>query len=69
MSLGKVPIKAGGGAKQNASLEQGSPLSTATQRAATIQSLRPYKELGQGEGPANKGRPTKGSLIQQESTR
>jgi len=36
MSLGKVPMKAGGGAKQNASLEQGAQLSTTTQRGATI---------------------------------
>ena len=32
MSLGKVPMKAGGGAKQNASIEQGTQVSTATQR-------------------------------------
>ena len=35
MSLEEVPMKAGGGAKQNASLEQGVQVSTATQRAAT----------------------------------
>ena len=35
MSLGKVPMKAGGGAKRNASIEQGTQVSTATQRAAT----------------------------------
>ena len=35
MSLGKVPMKAGGGAKRNASMEQGTQVSTATQRAAT----------------------------------
>ena len=34
MSLGKVPMKAGGGAQQNASIEQGSQVSMATQRAA-----------------------------------
>jgi len=34
MSLGKVPMKAGGGAKQNPSIEQGSQVSMATQRAA-----------------------------------
>lgn len=35
MSLGKVPMKAGGGAKQNASHEQGAQISMATERAAT----------------------------------
>ena len=35
MSLEEVPMKAGGGAKRNASLEQGAQVSTATQRAAT----------------------------------
>ena len=30
-----MPIKAGGGAKQNASVEQGTQVSTAAQRAAT----------------------------------
>ena len=35
MSLGKVPIKAGGGAKRNASVKQGTQVSMATQRAAT----------------------------------
>ena len=50
MSLGKVPIKAGGGAKRNASIEQGTQVST-----ANTQGLRPFKVLGRGEGPANKG--------------
>ena len=35
MSLGKVPMKAGGGAKWNVSIEQGTQVSKATQRAAT----------------------------------
>ena len=35
MSLEEVPMKAGGGAKWNASLEQGAQESTATQRVAT----------------------------------
>ena len=35
MSLVKVPVKAGGAAKRNASIEQGTQVSTATQRAAT----------------------------------
>ena len=35
MSLGKVPIKAGDGAKWNASIEQDTQVSTATQGAAT----------------------------------
>ena len=35
MSLGKVPMKAGGGAKRNATIELGTQVSTATQRAAT----------------------------------
>ena len=35
MSFGKVPMKAGGGAKRNASIEQGTQVSTATQRAVT----------------------------------
>ena len=35
MNLGKVPMKAGGGAKRNASIEQGMQVSKATQRAAT----------------------------------
>ena len=47
MSLGKVPMKAVGGAKRNASIEQ---VSTATQRAATTQYLFPSKVLGRGKG-------------------
>ena len=35
MNLEEVPMKAGGGAKQNASLEQGAQVSKATQRVAT----------------------------------
>lgn len=35
MSSGKVSMTAGGGVKQNASLEQSVQVSTATQRAAT----------------------------------
>ena len=48
-------MKAGGGARRNASVEQGTQVSTATQRAATTQGLRPSKVLGKGEGPANEG--------------
>ena len=55
MSLGKVPMKAGGGAKRNASIEKGMQVSKAIQRAATTQGPRPSKVLGRGEGPANKG--------------
>jgi len=35
MSLGKVPMKVGGGAKQNVSLKQDVQISSATQREAT----------------------------------
>ena len=35
MSLGKVPVKLGGGVMQNESLELGAQVSTATQRAET----------------------------------
>ena len=35
MTLGNVPMKAGGGAKRNAKLEQGTQVTMATQRAAT----------------------------------
>ena len=38
MSLEEVPMKAGGGAKRNVSLEQGTQVSMATQRAATTTS-------------------------------
>ena len=55
MSLGKVPMKADGGAKQNASIKQGTQVCTATQRATNTQGLHPSKVLGRGEGPANKG--------------
>ena len=34
MSLGKEPMKEGGGAQQNASIERGSQVPMATQRAA-----------------------------------
>ena len=45
MSLGKVPIKAGGGTKRNASIEQGTQVSTATQRAATTTSYHHTEKL------------------------
>ena len=45
MSLGKVPVKAGGGAKRNASIEQGTQVSTATQRAATTTRHRHTEKL------------------------
>ena len=45
MSLGKVPMKAGGGAKQNVSIEQGTQVSTATQRAATTTGHRHTEKL------------------------
>ena len=45
MSLEEVPMKAGGGAKQNASLEQGAQVSTATQRAATTARHRHTEKL------------------------
>ena len=45
MSLEEVPMKAGGGAKRNASLEQGAQVSTATQRAATTTRHRHTEKL------------------------
>ena len=45
MSLGKVPMKAGGGAKRNASVKQGTQVSTATQRAATTTRHRHTEKL------------------------
>ena len=45
MSLGKVPMKAGGGAKRNASIEQGMQVSMATQRAATTTRHRHTEKL------------------------
>ena len=45
MSLGEVPMKGGGGAKQNASLEQGTQVSTATQIAATTTTQRHTENL------------------------
>ena len=45
MSLGKVPMKAGGGAKRNASIKQGKQVSTATQRAATTTRHRHTEKL------------------------
>ena len=38
-------MKAGGGAKQNASIEQGTQVSTATQRAATTTRYRHTEKL------------------------
>ena len=40
-----MPIKAGGGAKRNASIEQGMQVSTATQRAATTTRHRHTEKL------------------------
>ena len=51
MSLGKVPMKAGGGAKRNASVEQGTQISTATQRAATTTRHRHTEKLSGGTLP------------------
>ena len=48
-------MKVGGGAKQNTSLKQDVQVFRATKRVATTQSLCPFKVLGKGEGPANKG--------------
>ena len=48
-------MKAGGDAKRNASIEQRTQVSMATQRAATTQGLRLSKVLGRDEGPENKG--------------
>ena len=45
MSFAKVPMKAGGGAKRNASIEQGTQVSTATQRAATTTRHRHTEKL------------------------
>ena len=45
MSLGKVPMKAGGGAKRNASIEQGTQVSKASQRAATTTRHRHTEKL------------------------
>ena len=66
MSLGKVPMKVGGGAKQHVSLKQGVPASMATQRAATTITLRHTEKLsgvtnlythqGQPGGRGGKGR-------------
>ena len=45
MSMGKVPMKAGGSAKQDASVKQGMQVSTATQRAATTTRHRHTEKL------------------------
>ena len=45
MSLGKEPMKASGGAKRNASIEQGKQVSTATQRASTTTTHRHTEKL------------------------
>ena len=60
MSLWKVPMKAGGSAKQNASLEQGVQVSTATQRAATTtRQLHTEKLSGDTYQPLCLPRPAK----------
>ena len=60
MSLGKVPMKAGGGAKRNASIEQGTQVSTATQRAATTTRHRHTEKLsGDTYQPVYLPRPAK----------
>ena len=45
MSLVKVPMKVGGGAKRNGSVEQGTQVSTAIQRAATTTRYRHTEKL------------------------
>ena len=60
MSLGKVPMKAGGGAKQNATIELGMQVSTATQRAATTTRHRHTEKLsGDTYQPVNLPWPAK----------
>ena len=45
MSLGKVPIKAGGGAQGNGSIEQGTQVSMATHRVSTTTRHRNSAEI------------------------
>ena len=60
MSLGKVPMKAGGGAKRNASIEQDTQVSTTTQRAATTTRHRHTEKLfGDSYQPVYLPRPAK----------
>ena len=60
MSLEEVPMKAGGGAKRNASLEQGAQVSMATQRAATTTRHRHTEKLsGDTYQPLYSPRPVK----------
>ena len=60
MSLGKVPMKAGGDAKWNASVKQGMQVSTATQRAATTTRHRHTEKLrGDTYQPVYLPRPAK----------
>ena len=60
MSLEEAPTKAGGGAKRNASLEQGAQVSTATQRAATTTMHRHTEKLsGDTYQPLYSPRPVK----------
>ena len=67
MSLGKLPMKAGGGAQWNANLEQGTQVSTATQRVATTTShLHTEKVSGNTDQPVYqpRGREGEGKLPQ-----
>ena len=60
MSLGKVPMKAGGGAKWNASVKQGMQVSTAIQRAVTTTRHRHTEKLsGDTYQPVSLPRPAK----------
>ena len=60
MSLEEVPMKAGGGAKRNASLEQGAQVSMATQRtASTTRHHHTEKLSGDTYQPLYSPRPVK----------
>jgi len=53
MNMVKVPMKVGGGFKQNASLKQAAQVSTATQRAETTTRRRHHPKKFSGELLAN----------------
>ena len=57
MRLGKVPMKAEGGAKRNASLEQGAQVSTATKRGGNHHQARHTKRSGDTYQPLWLGQP------------
>ena len=60
MSLGKVPMKAGGGAKRNTSIKQGTQVSTVIQRAVTTTRHHHIEKLsGDTYKPASLLRPAK----------